>query len=130
MAGFSGAWRLSTKRSIVESPAEDIPSMRFPITLYKEDPETNRLAEYHEVKYALDSKAGGFALLDLHGWWENEKGTAYLNRRVLYEPQKSEQDASSAMDARVAWLEENGWKYKFTGDFDPYTGMLRMVRIP
>lgn len=45
--------------------------MRFPITLYKEDPEANRLAEYHEVTYAWDSKIGGFALLDLHGWMQH-----------------------------------------------------------
>ncbi len=46
----------------------------------KEDPAANRLAEYHEVTYARNSKVGGFALLDLHGWWENEKGTAHFNQ--------------------------------------------------
>jgi hypothetical protein len=104
--------------------------VRFPITLYKEDPEVSRLSEYHEVAYALDSKVGGFALLDLHGWWENEKGTAHFSRKVLYEPQKSEQDASAAMNARVAWLEKQGWTYKFTVDFNPDTGIWQPIRIP
>jgi hypothetical protein len=79
--------------------------VRFPITLYKEElSKKNQFAEYHEVSYARDSKSGGFALLDSHGWWEHEKEKPFENRRILYEPQKTEQDASDAMDKRVAWL--------------------------
>lgn len=103
--------------------------MRFPITSYHEDPEKNRLAEYHEVTYALDSKQGGFVLLDLHGWWENSTGTPYRNCQVLCEPHKSEALASAAMDERVLWLEKQGWTDKFTTEFDPHTGTLRPKRI-
>lgn len=103
--------------------------MRFPITSYKEDPEKNRLAEYHEVNYAMDSKLGGFVLLDMHGWWEHDTGTPLLNRQVLCEPHKSEADASAAMDERVRWLEQQGWAHKFTTVFVPSTGMLESKRI-
>jgi len=98
--------------------------VRFPITTYKEDPEKNRLAEYHEVNYAVDAAAGGFVLLDMHGWWENQKGTPRENRQVLCEPHKSEEQASAAMDDRVQWLEEQGWTYKFTTEFDPARGLI------
>jgi hypothetical protein len=103
--------------------------VRSPITSYKEDPEKNRLAEYHEVNYALDAKMGGFVLLDMHGWWEHEKGAPYFNRKVLCEPQQSEGHASVAMDERVRSLEKQGWTHKFTTEFDSATGMLQPKRI-
>ena len=104
--------------------------MRFPITVYQEEPSTNRFAEYHEVTYARDSKEGGFALIDVHGWWEDEDGTPHENRKVLYEAFKSEQEASAAMDERVAWLVGQGWNIKFTSEFDPSAGSFVPVRIP
>lgn len=104
--------------------------MRFPITIYKEDPEQTRLAEWHEVCYAFDATARSFVLLDKHGWWENAKGQAHFNVQVLYEPQKSEGEANTAMDARVQWLVQEGWTHKFTTELDLSTGRLVPIRIP
>jgi len=103
--------------------------LRFPITSYKEDPDQNRRAEYHEVNYSLDGKAGGFVLLDMHGWWENVMGTQRLKRQMLCEPHTSKEHASAAMDERVRGLEEEGWTFKFTKVSDPATGALRPKRI-
>ena len=79
--------------------------MRFPITLYKEDPQKNPLAEYHEVTYALDTKSQEFVLLDLHGWWDHEAAKPQFNTQVLREPYKSENQASTAMA-----IESGGWR--------------------
>ena len=103
--------------------------MRFPITSYKEDPNKNQFAEYHEVTYALDAKAGGFVLIDLHGWWEHQEGRAILNRRVLSEPHKSVEQADAAMTERVKWLRDQGWTFQLTTEFDPGKGGFVALRI-
>jgi hypothetical protein len=103
--------------------------MRFPVTVYKEDPEKTGFTEYHEVCYSFDVKARTFILLEKRGWWDNVKKESCLNSMVLGGPLKSEIDASAGMDARVENLKREGWAYKFTTLFDRTTGMLVPRRI-
>jgi hypothetical protein len=103
-------------------------AMSFPITMYKEDPANNHLAEYYSVLYARDPQ--GYALVDLHGWWEEEQGKPHFNQEVLSEPHKTPDETNAAMDERVAWLEKQGWTFKLTAHFDPDKGGFVGLRIP
>jgi hypothetical protein len=104
--------------------------MRFPITVYRDDPDQNRLAEWHEVVYDFDSKGRTFILLDKHGWWDNALKEPLFKSDVLIERLKNEGDASAAMDARIIWLEEQGWIHKFTSQFDSHAGKVVPIKIP
>ena len=97
--------------------------------MYKEDPQENPLAEYHEVTYGLDTKSQEFVLLDLHGWWDHEAAKPQFNTQVLRESHKSEDQASAAMDERIQWLDGQGWRFKLTADFNPETGAWEPMRI-
>jgi hypothetical protein len=97
--------------------------------MYKVDPETNKFAEYHEVTCPLDSKDRKFALLDKRGWWEHQAAKPHYSFEVFYELHNSEADASKAMDVRVAFLKDEGWKYVFTSEYDQTTNSWKPVRI-
>ncbi len=103
--------------------------MRFPISVYTEDPEQTGFAEWHEVWYSFDSKAEAYILIEKHGWWDSENRQSRFKALVLGEPLKSEDAASTAMDARLRWLVEKGWIHKFTTKFEPHTGRFVPTRI-
>jgi hypothetical protein len=68
-------------------------------------------------------------LIDLHGWWENHEGKAILNRQILSEPHKYQEQAIAAMDERVKWLRDRGWAFQLTTEFDPDKGGFVPLRI-
>jgi hypothetical protein len=96
--------------------------------MYKEEPDQNALAEYHEVFPARLEQE--FGLIDFHGWWDDKEGKPHFNRQILSEPHKTEAEADAATEKRIAWLESQGWTIKLTSYFDPHQMKLVVVRLP
>jgi hypothetical protein len=101
----------------------------FPVTVYKDDPATNPLAEWNEIWTAQNPSSGEWILCIRHGWWDTPNNRAHFNVPTLSEPFKTEAQVEAAMDSHIATLEAEGWIHKFTTVFDPTTGGGKGVRI-
>jgi hypothetical protein len=102
---------------------------RFPVTVYKNEPATTPLAEWHEIWTARNPATGEWILCERHGWWDDAIKQPHFNVPILSEPFKTEPEADAAMDARINALDSEGWIHKYTVAFDPLTGGGKGVRI-
>jgi hypothetical protein len=106
-----------------------LPMTSFPITVYKDDPATTPIAEWHEIWTARNPETSEWVLCQRHGWWDETNKQAHFNVPVLSEPFKTEPEVNTAMDSQIDALGKDGWIHKFTIVFDPLTGGGKGVRI-
>lgn len=102
---------------------------RIPITLYKDDPDTQAIAEWHEVFLATNADEE-VVLCERHGWWDEANKKPHFNVPILSEPFKTEEQANAAFDARIKTLDGEGWIHKLTTILDYRNGRIIHTRIP
>lgn len=102
---------------------------RIPITLYKDDPDSQGVAEWHEVWLATNANQE-WVLCENHGWWDEANKRAHFNVPILTEPFETEGQANAAFDARIRTLEGEGWIHKLTSVIDYRNGRIIHTRIP
>jgi hypothetical protein len=101
---------------------------RIPITLYKDDPDSQGVAEWHEVWLATTVNQE-WVLCENHGWWDEAKKRSHFNVPILTEPFGTEGEANAAFDARIKTLDGEGWIHKLTSIIDYRIGRIVHTRI-
>jgi hypothetical protein len=106
-----------------------LPMTRLPVTVYKDDPATNPMAEWHEIWSAKNPATSEFVLCQRHGWWDEQNKQAHFNVPILSEPFKTEPAVDAAMDQQLTGLAADGWIHQFTTVFDAAIMNGRGIKI-
>jgi hypothetical protein len=106
-----------------------LPMTRIPVTVYKDDPATKPVSEWHEIWTARNPTTAEFVLCQRHGWWDEQDKQAHFNVPILSEPFKTEPEVDVAMDAQIRGLSADGWIHHFTTEFDPAIMTGRGIKL-